>query len=112
VKPLRNRSLGTKLTEVEYASVETAALRAGIGLSEWCRRAVLEHAECEPSDDLENILLAELLSLRAVLLNVLFRLSRGEPVSEEEMRRLIERADRDKHKRATAVLSAGKDEDR
>ena len=43
--PLRNRSLGTKLPEVEYASVEAAALRAGLGLSEWCRRVVLESAE-------------------------------------------------------------------
>ena len=47
VKPLRPRSLGTKLTEVEYARVEAAALKAGVGLSEWCRRAVLEFAERE-----------------------------------------------------------------
>ena len=47
VKPLRGRSLGTKLSEVEYARVEAAALKAGVGLSEWCRRAVLEFAERE-----------------------------------------------------------------
>ena len=110
--PLRNRSLGTKLTEVEYTSVEAAALRAGIGLSEWCRRAVLELAEREPGGLLQNVLLAELLSLRAVLLNVLFRLNRGETISEDEMRQLIERADRDKHKRAAALLNAEKDNDR
>jgi hypothetical protein len=110
--PLRNRSLGTKLTEVEYASVEAAALRAGIGLSEWCRRAVLELAEREGVDSAGNVVVAELLSLRAVLLNVLFRLSRGESISEDEMRQLIDRADRDKHKRAAAVLSAGRDDER
>ena len=43
--PLRDRSLGTKLTEVEYARVEAAALRAGVGLSEWCRRVVLLSAD-------------------------------------------------------------------
>jgi hypothetical protein len=110
--PLRNRSLGTKLTEVEYASVEAAALRAGIGLSEWCRRAVLDLVERESVDSAGNVLVAELLSLRAVLLNVLFRLSRGESISEDEMRQLIDRADRDKHKRAAAVLSAGRDGER
>jgi len=110
--PLRNRSLGTKLTEVEYASVEAAALRAGLGLSEWCRRVVLESAERDDTESSESIVLAELLSLRAVLLNVMFRLSRGAPISEDEMRQLIERADRDKHKRASAVLGAGKDERR
>jgi hypothetical protein len=108
--PLRNRSLGTKLTEVEYASVEAAALRAGLGLSEWCRRIVLESADREASGQSDSVLLAELLSLRTVLLNVMFRLSRGAPISEDEMRQLIERADRDKHKRASAALGAGKDE--
>ena len=110
--PLRTRSLGTKLTEVEYSSVEAAALRAGIGLSEWCRRVVLESAERETSESADSVVLAELLSLRAVLLNVMFRLSRGAPISEDEMRQLIERADRDKHKRASAALSACKDDRR
>jgi hypothetical protein len=110
--PPRTRSLGTKLTEVEYSSVEAAALRAGIGLSEWCRRVVLESAERETSEASDGVVLAELLSLRAVLLNVMFRLSRGAPISEDEMRQLIERADRDKHKRASAVLGASKDERR
>jgi hypothetical protein len=107
--PLRARSLGTKLTEVEYACVESAALRSGIGLSEWCRRAVLALAEREAGEPSDNVLLAELLSLRAVLLNVLFRLSRGDAISEDEMRQLIERADREKHKRAAAALNAGRD---
>jgi hypothetical protein len=104
--PLRTRSLGTKVTELEYASVEAAALRAGIGLSEWCRRALLELAARDGAASTENIVLAELLSLRAVLLNVMFRLSRGGAISEDEMRQLIERADRDKHKRAASALSA------
>ena len=108
MKPLRGRSLGTKLTEVEYARVEAAALKAGVGLSEWCRRAVLDFVERDGSASVENVVLAELLSLRAVLLNVMFRLTNGQPVSEDEMRRLIERADREKQKRAAALL----DEDR
>jgi hypothetical protein len=107
--PLRDRSLGTKLTEVEYARVEAAALRAGVGLSEWCRRVVLGAADCgsEPTD---GVLLAELLALRAVLLNVMFRMTNGEALTREEMRQLIERADRDKHKRAAEVLKTGGDD--
>jgi hypothetical protein len=109
VKPLRPRSLGTKLTEVEYARVEAAALKAGVGLSEWCRRAVLEFAERDGSLPAEKVVLAELLSLRSVLLSVVFQMSKGQAVSEEEMRRLIERADREKHKKATALLDEGRD---
>ena len=110
VKPLRPRSLGTKLTEVEYARVEAAALKAGVGLSEWCRRAVLEFAERDGSEPAEKVVLAELLSLRSVLLSVVFQMSKGQTVSEEDMRRLIERADREKHKKATALLDeSGRD---
>ena len=104
MKPLRGRSLGTKLSEVEYAHVEAAALKAGVGLSEWCRRAVLEFAERDGSQPAERVVLAELLSLRSVLLSVVFHMSKGQAVSEEEMRRLIERADREKHKKAMALL--------
>ena len=54
--------------------------------------------------------LAELLSLRSVLLSVVFQMSKGQAVSEEEMRRLIERADREKHKKAMALLDeSGRD---
>ena len=110
MKPLRPRSLGTKLTEVEYARVEAAALKAGVGLSEWCRRAVLEFAERDGSGSVEKVVLAELLSLRSVLFTVVFQMGKGQPVSEEEMRRLIERADREKHKKAMAILDeSGRD---
>jgi len=102
--PLRDRSLGTKLTEVEYARVESAALRAGVGLSEWCRGAVLRAADVGDGQG-EGVLLAELLALRAVLLNVMFRLANGGGITQEEMRQLIERADKDKQKRAAAVMN-------
>jgi hypothetical protein len=105
--PLRDRSLGTKLTEVEFARVEAAALRAGVGLSEWCRRVVLVSADRDGRQPNEGVLLGELLALRAVLLNVMFKMANGEAVSKDEMRQLIERADRDKEKRAAAVLKAG-----
>jgi hypothetical protein len=98
------------LTEVEYARVEAAALEAGVGLSEWCRRAVLEFAERDGAQAAEKVVLAELLSLRSVLLSVVFQMSKGQPVSEEEMRRLIERADREKQKKAMALLDeSGRD---
>jgi hypothetical protein len=98
------------LTEVEYSRVEAASLKAGVGLSEWCRRAVLEVAERDRSEPVEKVVLAELLSLRSVLLSVVFQISRGQTVSEEEMRRLIERADREKRKKATALLDeSGRD---
>ena len=40
-KQLRGRSLGTRLSEPEYAQCERAAARRGQSLSEWC--LVLPH---------------------------------------------------------------------
>ena len=104
--PLRDRSLGTKLSEVEYARVEAAALGAGVGLSEWCRSVVLRAAADDGGTAPHAALMAELLALRAVLLNVVYRMANGERVNQDEMRQLIERADRDKHRRAAAALGA------
>ena len=84
--PLRDRSFGTKLTEVEYAQVEAAALRAGVGLSEWCRRVALHAAETDGGK------------------------ANGGELTGEDMRELIERADRDKQKRAAALLGDGANE--
>jgi len=90
--------------------VEAAALKAGVGLSEWCRRAVLEFAQRDGSQPAAKVVLAEVLSLRSVLLSVVFQMSKGHTVSEEEMRRLIERADREKHKKAMELLDeSGRD---
>src|SRR6266478_9341657 len=41
-KQLRGRSLGTKLSETEYAQCEKSAARRGQTLSEWCRQALLD----------------------------------------------------------------------
>ena len=50
--------------------------------------------------------LAELLALRAILLNLHFHLCSGTPVTAETMQRLIERADQDKRRQAEARLAA------
>ena len=48
--------------------------------------------------------MAELVALRAILLNVLFKQSNGERLTAEEMQRLIERADSDKLRKARERL--------
>jgi len=44
-KQLRGRSLGTKLSEAEYALCEKSAARRGQTLSEWCRQVLLAAVE-------------------------------------------------------------------
>jgi len=48
--------------------------------------------------------MAELVALRTILLNVLYKQANGKSLTEEEMRQLIKRADADKLKKAVERL--------
>jgi len=97
----RTKSIGTKVTPEEYARIQ--ALAGEQPISEWVRAALLKAADGSPAD---AIVLAELLSLRTILLNLHFHLCSGTPVTAETMQRLIERADQDKRHQAEARLTA------
>jgi hypothetical protein len=125
--PLRTKTLGTKVSEEEFAQLEAAASERGLTLSEWCRETLLAsvNSQEEKSANLssasggtgQQALMAELVALRAILLNVLFKLAKGEKLTAEEMQRLIDRADSDKLKKARerlaqAAESEGKPEEK
>jgi hypothetical protein len=97
--PLRTKSVGTKVSEAEFALLEERARGAGLRLAEWVREALLS-APVELGPDSGAVALAEVLALRSLLLNLHFRAAKGEPVAEAEMRGLIERADETKMQRA------------
>ena len=114
VKPtLRTKSIGTKVSEEEYAQLEHAAQAGAKTLSEWCRQVMLasvngHSADVQKSGGAElQALMAELVALRTILLNVLYKLANGEKLTAEEMQRLIERADADKIKKAVERLRQG-----
>jgi hypothetical protein len=105
---LRTKSVGTKVSEEEYARLEEAAQKASKTLGEWCREVILRStngnsAEAGGGPQVEA-LMAELVALRAILLNVIFKQANGERLTTEDMQRLIERADSDKLKKARQRL--------
>jgi hypothetical protein len=91
MRALRTKSVSTKLTEDEYAALE--ALAGGRSLSEFAREILLEAARRKAQDE---ILLAEVLALRTILLNWHFAVANGDTPSEDDMRQLIEQADQDR----------------
>jgi hypothetical protein len=107
--PLRTKSVGTKVSEAEFALLEERARGAGMRLAEWVREALLA-APVEPvagsGVDSGEVVLGEILALRSLLLNLHFRAAKGEPVAEAEMRGLIERADGTKIERARERMEA------
>jgi hypothetical protein len=101
--PLRTKSVGTKVSEAEFAVLEEHARLAGLTLSEWVRDVLL--AARAQSDAGSEVVLAEVLALRSLFLNLQFRSDKG-PLSEAELRGLIERADATKLERARERLQA------
>ena len=77
--PLRTKSSGFKVSEEEYAQLETAAQTSGQTLGEWCREAAVlgsangQPSKAGPSGAEAQALMAELVALRAILLNVLIK---------------------------------------
>ena len=115
VKPaLRTKSIGFKVSEEEYAQLDAAAQTSGRSLGEWCREALLASANGQPSKTPgqaeAQALMAELVALRTILLNVLFKQTNGESLTAEEMQAIIDRADAGKIKKARERLAqAGTD---
>ena len=105
--PLRTKSVGTKVSEAEFALLEEHAREAGLTLSEWVRDVLLS-APVESGPDSGEVALGEILALRSLLLNLHFRTAKGEPIPEPEMRALIERADGVKTERARERLEAAR----
>ena len=101
--PLRTKSVSTKVSEAEFAVLEEHARLAGLTLSEWVRDVLLA-APVEPGSE---VVLAELLALRSLFLNLQFRAGK-EPLTEPELRGLIERADATKLERARERLQAAR----
>jgi hypothetical protein len=108
--PLRTKSVGTKVSEAEFAMLEERARANGLTLSEWVRDVLLSAPE--PGAETGEVVLAEVLALRTLFLNLQFRTSNGGqgqgPMTEAEMRGLIERADAVKGDRARERLEAAR----
>ena len=103
--PLRTKSVGTKVSEAEFALLEERARGAGMRLGEWVREALLS-APAESGPDSGEVALGEILALRTLFLNLHFRAAKGEAIPEPEMRGLIERADGSKVERARERMAA------
>jgi len=106
---LRNRTVGSKVTESEYVRLAAIAEREGVTLGEWCRKVLLACANDSQevtATTAEQALLAEVVALRTILLNALYKLAPQEYLTDRDLDRLIERADKDRFQRARERLAA------
>ena len=90
------------MTDDEYARF--ARVAGPQTVSGWARDVLVATASASPS--LEQVVLAEVVALRTIILNLHFALASGETLTTETMHRLIERADEDKVQKAHERLAA------
>jgi hypothetical protein len=100
----RARSIATRLTEAEFCEVEAAAADAGKKVAEWLREAALAHARAGPEEQTDRILLAEIMAMRALMLNLFAKASQG-PLSTEDIRKMSAYADSIKEQKAEELLA-------
>ena len=100
----RTKTVSTKVSEEEYTQLEAQAAERGMSLSEWCREVLQAGLKPPAASPTEEILLAELIALRTILLNVQYGQASGEPLSRERMQGLIDHADASKLARARERL--------
>jgi len=106
VKPVfRRKSVGTKVSEEEYARLETQALAGGRVMSEWVREVLLRELDGRQARPADETVLGEVLALRTILLNAFYRLGR-EKLTAEELQSFIDRADATNLQKAVEWLKA------
>jgi len=96
--PLRTKSIGFKVSEEEYAQLETAAQASGRTLGEWCREVILRGGSAS-----EDPALAEIIGVRLLLVNVLGPVAAGEKVTPEKFNQLLDQISETKHQLAAKL---------
>jgi hypothetical protein len=96
----RTKGITIKVTDEEYAAC--SRLAHGQTVSAWVHEVVLATTTPRPVD---HILLAEVLALRTIVLNLLFAVVSGETPTADAMKRLIQRADDAKIRKAESRLA-------
>lgn len=109
--PLRTKSIGFKVSEEEYAQLETAAQASGQTLGEWCREMVLRGGSASDAER-HDPALAEILGVRLLLVNVLGPVAAGEKVTPEKFNQLLDQISEAKHQLAAQLQpqAQGKEE--
>src|SRR5579863_8136024 len=90
----RTRSVGTKLSDEEYAQLESLAAAQGVTPGECVRELVLA-AFGQPAAEAavaEQTVLSEVLALRTILINIIYDQANGHEIAPERMRELISNA--------------------
>src|SRR5713226_10613129 len=97
----RTRSAGAKVTDEEYTQLEALAQARGLNLGEWCRQVLLAQLQPPSASLPEQTILAEVLSLRMIVINLLREFGNGGKLTSEKVKEDMERGDEEKQRKET-----------
>jgi hypothetical protein len=100
--PLRTKSIGFKVSEEEYAQLETAAQADGRTLGEWCREVILRGGSASDAERRDPAL-AEIVGVRLLLVNVLRPLAAGEKLAPEAFDKMLDQISEVKYQLAAKL---------
>jgi predicted DNA-binding protein len=94
---VRNRTMGIKMTDEEHEQLEALAEARGQTMSDWGREVLLNQIG-EPAGS--DVVLAEVMALRGIVLNLIAAQALGETMSEDRIREIVRRSDKDRFEHA------------
>jgi len=106
----RNQSLNTKLTPTEAAAVEAASRSEGKAVGEWLRDVALRAVANKGNEPLTDALMGEVQALRLILINSLEPLLRGDTMSTEQFKAMLQHVKVNKQKVAADILASYREE--
>jgi hypothetical protein len=106
---VRNRQIGVRLTETEYAALEKVAWKSGRTIGDWSREQLLIAIEMTENGASSTLLLTEIIGLQMFLTNVLSPIACGDRISSEQYQDLMRHVKANKHKAAQQALAEKKE---
>lgn len=104
----RNQTVTTKLTEAEFALVETASISDGKAVGEWLRDAALDAMHAEAKNGQYTIVFSEIIGVRLLLVNVLRSIATGQVMLPETFDKLLDEIAGAKHEVAEKLATEGR----
>jgi hypothetical protein len=102
----RNQTLNTKLTPTEATAVEAAAEADGKAVGEWLRDLALQQLRSSTGPLPTLAVMGEITSIRLLLINALEPLLRGDKMTPEQFKGLLQHVKTNKRKAAADMLAS------
>jgi len=101
---MRVRTASTKVTEAEFAELDTFASQRGQSVSEWIRQTILAEARNQRNTATTAHLFTELIGIQLLLINTLGPLIRGERMTADHLNAVLRQVQSTKGRKAQELL--------